>query len=135
MSTMAFVTLSPAQISQFHTEGFLVLRADEHNLIDLSLLQKWTAEVRDWPRGKGTSMSYEEVNIHGERQLMRTEHFVDDHGGFRDLLCGSEMAAILKQISNDVGRALTPLSLLSTPSSVAPVVLTFHMRPGHAALQ
>ncbi len=80
-------------------------------------------------------MPYEEVNFRGERQLMRTEHFVDDHCGFQDLLCGSEMAGILKQISNDVDTASTPLSLFFTLSSLAPVGLTFFMRPGHAALQ
>ena len=94
--------LSQDQINQFNTDGFLVVQAAEHKLVDPKLLQQWTSEVRSWPREKGKWMPYEEVTSTGQRQLMRTEKFVDYHEGFNGLLCGEALRNILAQLSGDV---------------------------------
>ena len=70
---------TPEQIAQYHKDGFLILRVQEHGLVDPQQLQQWTAEVRSWPKEHGKWMPYEEVNSNGEAQLMRTENFVDYH--------------------------------------------------------
>jgi hypothetical protein len=47
-------------------------------------------------------MPYDEINIKGERQLMRTERFIDYHPEFKSLVCGEQLAEILKALSGDV---------------------------------
>jgi 2-aminoethylphosphonate dioxygenase len=82
--------------------GYPVLRTSEHKLVSPRDLQAWTGEVRDWPREKDKWMPYDEINAKGERQLMRTENFVDYHDRFRGLLYGEPIGEILKQLSGDV---------------------------------
>lgn len=91
-----------ALIEQYHRDGYLLLRAEEHGLVDPKDLQQWTKQVKEWPAVKGKWMPYHEVNVSGERQLMRTENFVDYHSEFKGLLCGDAIAQILKSISGDV---------------------------------
>lgn len=98
---MAGITLTPQQISHFDTEGFLVLRASEHKLVDPEILHQWTREVRDLPLEKGKWMPYNEITPTGEKQLMRTENFVDYHAGFSELLHGSALTGILSQLTRD----------------------------------
>ena len=98
---MASSQLSPAQIDQFDTQGFLVLHANEHNLVQSSNLQKWTCEVKNLPREKGKWMPYDEITPTGERQLMRTENFADYHPGFSALLHGTALRNILAQLTRD----------------------------------
>lgn len=95
-------TLKPEQIADYHDKGFIILRTAEHGLVDPVRLQQWTAEVKGWPNDKGKWMHYEEVNSQGQRQLLRTEKFVDYHQGLLDFLCGSDMAELLAQLSGDV---------------------------------
>ena len=83
-------TLTPTQLNFFHENGYLKLTAAEHNLVSPAQLQQWTNEVRSWPLEKGKWMPYFEVTSDGTRQLMRTEHFVDFHAPFKDLVCGDE---------------------------------------------
>ena len=97
------VNITQAQVDAYREEGFLILRAAVHQLVDPVGLRQWTEEVKNWPREKGKWMPYEEVNIKGDRQLMRTENFVDYHKSFRELLCGRGLAEILKPLSDDVG--------------------------------
>lgn len=94
--------LNQQQISQFHKDGFLVVKATEHNLVNPQKLQEWTEEVRSWPKERGKWMPYEEVTASGQRQLMRTEKFVDYHNGFSQLLCGEALGNILAQLSDNV---------------------------------
>jgi len=101
MSTSSFVP-SSALLEQYHRDGYLLLRANEHGLVDPQKLQSWTREVREWPLEKGKWMAYHEVNVNGTRQLLRTENFVDYHQRFQDLLCGSALAEILKSLSGGV---------------------------------
>ncbi|KIY00005.1 uncharacterized protein Z520_04642 [Fonsecaea multimorphosa CBS 102226] len=98
---MASFVPGPELVEQFHRDGFLVLRAEEHGLVKPEQLQAWTREVREWPTEKGKWMPYHEVNTDGTRQLMRTENFVDYHPEFHALLCGEALAKILKSISGD----------------------------------
>ncbi|KAL1847181.1 hypothetical protein Plec18170_008745 [Paecilomyces lecythidis] len=93
--------LTQAQIDSYHTQGYLLLRQSEHKLVDPTDLKNWEEEVKHWPREKGKWMPYEEVNVKGERQLMRTENFVDYHEPFRKLLCGERLAEILRSLSGD----------------------------------
>lgn len=93
---------SAALVEQFHRDGYLLVRAEEHGLVTPENLQAWTKEVREWPLEKGKWMPYHEVTASGTRQLLRTENFVDYHPGFHTLLCGDAVAQILKAISGDV---------------------------------
>ena len=95
--------LTPDQLEQYRTQGYLILRAPDHNLFpDPALLQKWSDEVRAWPLDKGKWMPYFEVNDEGERQIMRTEKFVDYHDGFKATLFGEGLRSLLAQCSGDV---------------------------------
>lgn len=94
--------LTPEQIASYHENGYLLLRADEHKLVEHTELKQWTQEVQAWPRVKGKWMPYDEININGERQLMRTERFIDYHPKFKSLVCGEQLAGILKAVSGDV---------------------------------
>jgi hypothetical protein len=102
------VSLTQEQIASYHEQGYLLLRVDEHRLVDPVALKQWTAEVKAWPREKGKWMPYDEININGERQLMRTERFIDYHPQFKALVCGDELAEILKVLSGDVSSPLFP---------------------------
>jgi hypothetical protein len=51
-------------------------------------LQLWAGQVQSWPKEKDKWMPYDEININGERQLMRTEKFVDYHPEFDAFLRG-----------------------------------------------
>jgi hypothetical protein len=100
--TMAPVKLTSQQVNSFKKNGFLVLRKDEHGLVDADGLQQWTIEIRNWPRVQGKWMPYDEVSPDGQRQIMRTENFVDYHEGYGKLLLGEDIAQILTQLSGDV---------------------------------
>lgn len=94
--------LTSEQVASYHENGYLLLRASEHQLVDPTALLQWTKEVKAWPRVKGKWMPYDEININGERQLMRTEKFIDYHPEFKSLVCGEKLAEILKAVSGDV---------------------------------
>lgn len=94
--------LTHQQIESFHKDGFLVVKASEHKLVDPQALKQWTEEVESWPKEFGKWMPYEEVTPSGKRQLMRTEKFVDYHAGLQELLCGDALRSTLKQLSDDV---------------------------------
>jgi hypothetical protein len=98
---MTRLQLSQKQLEHFKTQGFLVLRASEHGLIDPATLQDWTQQVRNLPREKGKWMPYDEITPGGERQLMRTENFADYHDGFNSLLNGVELRDLLGQVAGD----------------------------------
>lgn len=98
---MAPLQLTASQIDHFNTQGFLILQAHEHNLVNVSDLQRWTNEVKNLPRDNGKWMPYDEITSSGERQLMRTENFVDYHTGFAQLLNGSEIRGLLSQVTGD----------------------------------
>ena len=99
---MAPLQLTSQQVERFKKNGYLVLRQEEHRLVDADSLQQWTDEVRNWPRVQGKWMPYDEVSPDGQRQIMRTEKYVDYHEGYGKLLLGEDIAQILKQLSNDV---------------------------------
>jgi hypothetical protein len=91
------------QIDFYHKEGYLVLRANEHKLLENPKdLQVWSEQVKNWPRVPGKWMPYDEKSSKGERILMRTENFVDWHPEFKDLICGKALADILGALAGDV---------------------------------
>ena len=98
---MAQSQLSPEQLEHFKTQGYLILRANEHGLVDPATLHDWTQEVRSLPREQGKWMPYDEITAEGERQLMRTENFADYHSGFSSLLNGVGLRNILGQVAGD----------------------------------
>ncbi|KAJ5650842.1 uncharacterized protein N7484_004565 [Penicillium longicatenatum] len=93
--------LTPEQVASYHKNGYLLLRVNEHQLVDPIALKQWTEDIKGWPRVKGKWMPYDEINIKGERQLMRTERFVDFHPQFKELVCGEKLGEILKAVSGD----------------------------------
>ena len=106
--------LTPTQISQFHEDGYLVLKVEEHGLVDPTSLQRWTAEVKGWPNEKGKWMPYQEINTQGQSQLLRTEKFVDYHDEFSVFLQGQGLATILQQVSGHVGAQASQLIKMSS---------------------
>lgn len=100
-------TLSPSQLADYHRDGFLLVRASEHRLLaDPAVLPAWSDEVRNWPlmESRGKWMPYFEDTPTGQ-QIMRTEKFMDYHGGFRALLEG-HLRDILGQLSGQVSKLL-----------------------------
>jgi hypothetical protein len=71
-------------------------------LVDVNDLQQWAGQVQSWPKEKGKWMPYDEININGERQLMRTEKFVDYHPEFDAFLRGEGLTNVLGQLSGTV---------------------------------
>ncbi|KAK4629531.1 Dioxygenase lolE1 [Fulvia fulva] len=98
-TAMTNLILTDEQIAHFDTQGYLILPCQSHNLVSPPLLQKWTNEVRNLPREHGKWMPYDELTASGERQLMRTDNFVDYHPSFSSLLHGPALASILKQLT------------------------------------
>lgn len=96
------LTLTQEQLDHYHEKGYLLLRVHEHNLVSPDDLSKWETEVKEWPRVKGKWMPYDEINQNGERQLMRTENFVDYHDGWKGLVCGKDLTGLLGQLSGEV---------------------------------
>ena len=99
---MSSVTLTSEQLDHYREKGYLLLRVHEHNLVSPDDLNEWEREVQQWPRVKGKWMPYDEINQNGERQLMRTENFVDYHDGWNSLVCGKNLIGILEQLSGQV---------------------------------
>lgn len=108
-------SLNDHQIAQYRQQGFLLVRASEHDLVSGTKLQEWASQVHSWPKDKGKWMPYDEINVKGERQLMRTERFVDYHPEFDSLLRGKNLLGLLGQLSGAVSvqdcNLPTPLTL------------------------
>ena len=100
--------LSTEQIAIYHKDGYLLLQAHQHDLVDGEALGKWTNEIAAWPRVRGKWMPYDEINSAGESQLMRTERFANYHEGFRSLLFGPDLAGLLGQLTGEVSRSPSP---------------------------
>lgn len=98
---MSPIRLTQQQIKHFDDHGFLILRAHEHRLVDPTALHAWSEEVRNLPKEKGKWMPYDEITASGERQIMRTENFVDFHEDFDQLLRGENLTGILAQLTRD----------------------------------
>jgi hypothetical protein len=94
--------LSRTQIAQYHVDGFLLVRSKEHGLVDPVKLHTWVDEVRSWPRETGKWMPYDEINAQGEKQLMRTECFVDYHDELHKLLRGQDLLSVMGQLAGNV---------------------------------
>jgi hypothetical protein len=109
---MSSYQLSHDQLEKYHRDGFLLVAADEHKLVTGTDLQTWANEIYSWPREQGKWMPYDEVNRNGERQLMRTECFVDYHAGLKALLCGDRLAVVMRQLSGHVSFLLPLYCLL-----------------------
>ncbi|CZT19574.1 related to Phytanoyl-CoA dioxygenase [Ramularia collo-cygni] len=98
---MAEYNLTEEQVAHFDSEGFLVIRAQDHDLVEPIVLQTWADEVKGLPQEHGKWMPYDETLPNGQRQIMRTENFVDYHPGLASLLNGKPLANILKQLTRD----------------------------------
>ena len=129
---MASFVPTPELIDQFKRDGYLLLRAEEHGLVNPRELQAWTEQVREWPAEKGKWMPYHEVNTDGTRQLMRTENFVDYHPEFHALLCGEAIARILKGLSGEVSELFSAFLSERALNALTGDPFAF---TGHAAFQ
>jgi hypothetical protein len=99
--------ITSEQRASFENDGFLHIPLAQHNLItNVSDLQGWTDAILSWPREKGKWMPYDELNTRGEKQLMRTEKIVDYFPPVKELLCGSGLHSLLKQLTGKVSRSL-----------------------------
>ncbi|KAJ6095557.1 hypothetical protein N7486_006303 [Penicillium sp. IBT 16267x] len=112
--------LTPEQVASYHKNGYLLLRVNEHQLVDPVALKQWTEDIRAWPRVKGKWMPYDEINIKGERQLMRTERFIDFHPQYKELVCGEKLGAILKAVSGDIKSTTSSLSAMASNHTSMP---------------
>ncbi|KAG4428914.1 hypothetical protein IFR05_015601 [Cadophora sp. M221] len=92
-------TLTQQQVDFYNDQGFLLVRAAEHGLVNGKDLQLWASQVHDWPKERGKWMPYDEINVNGERQLMRTEKFVDYHPAFDGFLRGDGLTGVLERLS------------------------------------
>jgi hypothetical protein len=46
------LTLTDAQIAQYHEAGYLLVPASEHGLVKANDLQLWAGQVQSWPKEK-----------------------------------------------------------------------------------
>jgi hypothetical protein len=116
-------TPTEEQIAQYHEEGFLLVRTSEHRLISPEDLQTWARQVHSWPKEKGKWMPYDEINVNGERQLMRTEKFVDYHPEFSAFLRGEGLINVLNKLSGTVSpKHLFSSYVLSTNTDATDLV-------------
>lgn len=96
------MNLSTAQIEEFKTTGFLVIR----NLYDANTMEKiteWTEEVTNYPEVPGKYMMYfEESKLEpGKRILSRMEDIEPYHQGFSDLFVRGDIQQITSQLFDD----------------------------------
>lgn len=98
---MTSTKITPAQKQHFATQGYIILRASEHNAVQPPAIQAWAREVSNLPEESGKWMPYYEVTSSGERQLMRTENFAPYHEGFGSLLFGDQIRSILAQVTGE----------------------------------
>jgi len=95
------MSLSEAQIQFYLDHGYLILR-DILSTGETSELQRWAQEVHDWRTNRDSLwMPYEEINAAGKRVLCRTENYANSHDGFNQLLRGSKLLSILRQLSGE----------------------------------
>jgi hypothetical protein len=91
--------LTESQIKFFHSNGYLVVKREDHQIFTAEQIQQWSSEVESWELTKGKWMVYNEINVHGNKQVMRVEKFADYHGKFQQLLRGPELTSILEALS------------------------------------
>jgi hypothetical protein len=46
-------TITDEELAKFKKDGYLIVPASKHQLINPEDLHKWAYEVRDWPKVKG----------------------------------------------------------------------------------
>eukprot|EP01137_Pigoraptor_chileana_P009480 Opistho-2@57831 len=78
--------MSPAQVSLFDKDGFILLN-DFWTAQEKKDLLKWTEDVASWPETPGKWMQYFEVK-NGKRLLCRTENILPFHSGLEHLVRG-----------------------------------------------
>lgn len=94
--------LSEEQIASFSSQGYLKIPKDQHGLVNIEDLQKWTTEVYQWPREGGKWMIYDEVKPNKDRQIMRTEKIADYHLNFEALFNNKKVFQLLHEVTGKV---------------------------------
>ncbi|WP_421693104.1 phytanoyl-CoA dioxygenase family protein [Aestuariivirga sp.] len=90
--------LSPQQIEDFRTSGYLLIRGLFAGQA-LADLVGWTDDVEAWPEVPGKAMKYfETAPGEGQRLLQRIENFCPYHEGFRRMCDGPEVKGIMAQL-------------------------------------
>ncbi|HKA91475.1 MAG TPA: phytanoyl-CoA dioxygenase family protein [Haliangiales bacterium] len=97
---MLTASLTADDLAAWRRDHYLVLRRPFADA-DVARLRAWTDEVAAWPETPGAWMKYFETTDTAARQICRIENFVPFHAGFRELLCGAGMMAILERLMGE----------------------------------
>ena len=76
-------------------EGYVLLRGF-FSPDDVSQMQAWIEEIRQWPSGRGPHLNYYEY-VDGNKVIGRTEHFLPFHESFNSLI-RSRVFPIVEQL-------------------------------------
>lgn len=90
--------LTPEQVDQFHSDGFLVVRG-MYSPEETRAISDWTDEVASMPEAPGKYMMYfEPSQTDGSRILCRIENFVPFHQGFSKLITARRMQLAVSEL-------------------------------------
>jgi len=90
--------LSSEQITRFHRDGFLVVRA-LYSPQEIARISEWTEELAAAPEEPGKTMMYFETSrVDGSRILCRIENFVPYHQGFSSLITQKRMQQAVSEL-------------------------------------
>jgi len=93
---------TPEELASFKKDGYIIVPASKHQLVDPALLHKWAYEIKAWPKEPGVPyMAYDELNADGQRQMMKMEYFTDFHKGMSEFLRHSGLTDLLKQLTGN----------------------------------
>jgi hypothetical protein len=90
--------LTPAQLSQWQNQGFLVLRQPDYSA-DPAALAAWTSDLETRPETPGKWMKYFEGGP--SRLLCRVENFLEHHAGFERLLRGPTLLGLVGELMGE----------------------------------
>jgi 2-aminoethylphosphonate dioxygenase len=86
------------QIKDYNTKGYIVL-TNLYNDKEKEQLINFVQEIESWPEEKYKWMKYYEINkLNGQKQLCRTENFIEYHQNLNNLLRKKELTEILAQL-------------------------------------
>jgi ectoine hydroxylase-related dioxygenase (phytanoyl-CoA dioxygenase family) len=89
---------SPEQVSQFHRDGYLVVRG-MYSPAETADIERWTSEVAASGEVPGGDWKYFETSQSGgERILCRIENFVPFHPGFSNLITRKRMQQAVSEL-------------------------------------
>lgn len=97
---MKLKTLSQRMIDRFREHAYVHV-PNGLSSTETVCLQKWVEEVANWPETPHKWMQYFEKAYDSDRQLCRTEHFIEFHEGLRSLVSGSDTLDVIAQLMGE----------------------------------